>query len=163
MKIGNISKRDLLGGGIFVAICEAAGALGAYFTTPEVATWYSTLVKPEIAPPNWVFGPVWVTLYALMGIAAWLVWKETNHDERAREPLMIFFTQLGLNILWSALFFYQHSPARAFSELVVLWLAVLLTIWLFKKVSRVAAYLLLPYLLWITFAGYLNFFIITLN
>lgn len=152
-----------MGAAVFVVICELAGGLGAVFTTPRIGTWYTTLNKPEIAPPNWIFAPVWTILFAMMGVAAYLVWRKRKQDARAEEALMIFSAQLGLNIIWSALFFGLRSPQNAFAEIIILWLAILATIVRFKMISKNAAYLLLPYLLWVTFAGYLNFLIYTLN
>ncbi len=163
MNTKNIKKKDYLGAAIFVVICEVAGGAGALFTTPQIGTWYAGLNKPMIAPPNWIFAPVWTTLFALMGVAAYLVWRRRKQDVRAGEALMIFFMQLGLNIIWSGLFFGRHSVDGALAEIIVLWLAILLTIVKFKSISRTAAYLLLPYILWVTFAGYLNFLLYTLN
>ena len=163
MNTKNIKKRHVLGAAVFVVICELAGGLGALFTTPQIGAWYTGLQKPPIAPPNWIFGPVWTTLFALMGIAAYLVWRKRKQDVRVEEALMIFFLQLGLNIAWSGLFFGRHSVDGALAEIIILWLAILLTIARFKLISRNAAYLLLPYILWVTFAGYLNFLIYTLN
>lgn len=163
MNINNFLKKDLFGAAIFVAICEIAGGVGAIFTTPRIGTWYADLQKPPIAPPNWIFAPVWTALFALMGVAAYLVWNKRRQDERVEEALMIFFVQLGLNVIWSAIFFGRQSPQSAFAEIIILWLAISLTIARFKPISKNAAYLLFPYILWVTFAGYLNFLIFTLN
>jgi len=163
MDIKQIKKKDVLGAAFFIAICEVVGGLGAIFTMPNIGTWYAGLDKPMIAPPNWIFGPVWTLLFALMGVAAYLVWKKRKIDTRAEEALMIFFVQLWLNVAWSVIFFGQHSLQGAFAEIVILWLAIAVTILRFKPVSLTAAYLLLPYLLWVAFAGYLNFLIFTLN
>lgn len=144
-----------------LALClllpQAAGAVGALFTTPNIPTWYATLPKPALAPPNWVFGPVWTTLFLLMGIAAYLLWRRGLSRPGARLALSLFLVQLGLNVLWSALFFGMRNPAAAFSEIIVLWLAIAATIAAFYRVSRTAAALLVPYLLWVSFASYLNF------
>ena len=121
---------------------------------------YATLVRPELAPPNWVFGPVWVTLYMLMGIAAFLVWRK---DRRLNKALILFVLQLVLNSLWSIIFFGMQALGAAFVEIVFLWLAIVATIVAFQKISRPAALLLIPYILWVSFAAYLNFAFWTLN
>jgi tryptophan-rich sensory protein len=142
---------------------EFAGILGSFFTTPSITGWYQTLNKPEIAPPNWVFGPVWTTLFALMGIAAFLIWKRGWNRRDVKIALGIFIGQLALNTLWSILFFGVHSPGSAFIEIIFLWLAILATMIAFSKISKAAAWLLLPYIMWVSFAGYLNYLIWSLN
>lgn len=148
---------------ISILIAEAAGAIGSIFTVPSIGGWYATLVRPDIAPPNWVFGPVWTMLFALMGIAAFLVWRRGLDRADVKATLSIFIGQLVLNVLWSLIFFGLHSPGGAFAELIVLWLAIIATIIAFARISKVAAWLLAPYILWVTFAAYLNFMIWTLN
>jgi tryptophan-rich sensory protein len=135
---------------------ELIGSIGAIFTMSAIPTWYAHLARPSIAPPNWVFGPVWTLLFALMGIAAFLVWRAGWKRRDVKIALAIFLGQLALNVLWSVLFFGLHSPKAAFLELVVLWLAILATIGAFAKISKPAAILLLPYILWVSFAGALN-------
>ncbi len=157
-----INKKDFFGALVFVVVCQAAGAIGSIFTAPNVKTWFATINRPEIAPPNWVFAPVWTLLFALMGIAAWLVWKKRG-QKQAQDGLALFFIQLFFNVMWSALFFGNQNIAAALSEIIVLWLAILLTILQFKKVSSPAAWLMLPYILWVTFAAYLNFLFYQLN
>lgn len=142
----------------FILLSQGAGILGSLFTTPAIGGWYATLVRPDIAPPNWVFGPVWTTLFFLMGVAAFLVWRTG-----ARAPLRFFYLQLGLNVLWSILFFGLRAPGAAFAEIIILWSAIAATIVAFAQVSRTAAALLLPYIAWVSFAGYLNYLIWTLN
>ena len=141
-----------------VGICLAAGAIGSIFTSKSVSTWYSTINKPSFNPPNWLFGPVWTTLFILMGVALYLVW--TIGDKQA---IIFFAVQLLLNILWSVLFFGLKAPFFAFIEIIILWAAILMTIFVFYKVSPKAAYLLVPYILWVTFAAILNFSIWRLN
>lgn len=158
-----IRKKDFIGAAVFVVVCEAAGIIGAIFTTPNIKTWFANINKPEIAPPNWLFAPVWTVLFALMGIAAWLVWKKVNSSGKAQEALTIFFIQLFLNVMWSIIFFGNQNIGGALSEIVVLWLAIFLTIFKFKSISKTAAYLMLPYILWVSFAGYLNFLLYKLN
>ncbi len=142
----------------WVALCEAAGLAGSYFTAPAIKGWYTTLAMPSFAPPNWVFAPVWTTLFLLMGVAAFIVWRHRYND-----GLRVFGLQLSLNVLWSAVFFGLHNPGLAFVEICLLWLAIVWTIIAFARRSRTAALLLLPYLAWVTFAGYLNYAIWTLN
>ncbi|MFP4424800.1 MAG: TspO/MBR family protein [Candidatus Woesearchaeota archaeon] len=143
-----------------IIICQLAGIIGSVFTISSVSTWYVTLNKPFFNPPGWIFGPVWTILYLLMGISLYLVW--TNKD-RTRKALAIFATQLVLNSLWSILFFGLQSPFLAAMEIIVLWGAILLSIAYFYRISRPAAYLLIPYILWVTFAAVLNLSIFLLN
>jgi translocator protein len=146
---------------VFFAICLGAGGLGSFFTASSVRDWYPRLRKPAGTPPSWVFGPVWTTLYVLMAISAWLVWREYGWGARA--ALMFFFAQLCLNIAWSGIFFGSRLPGIALVEIVILWLAILFTIFVFYALLPVAALLLLPYLLWVTYASYLNWGIWRLN
>ena len=148
---------------IAIVVSELAGIIGSVFTTPSIAGWYAGIVKPALNPPAWVFGPVWTTLFALMGIAAFLVWKKGLDRKDVRIALGIFLGQLVLNTLWSIIFFGLHSPGSALVEIVFLWLAILATIIVFAKISKPAAWLLLPYILWVSFAGYLNYSIWQLN
>ncbi len=153
---------------IAIVISELAGIIGSVFTTSSIAGWYAGLAKPALNPPAWVFGPVWATLFALMGIAAFLVWREYDNGSpstklRVKIALSVFGLQLFLNTLWSIIFFGLHSPTAAFIELIFLWLAILATIISFAKISKPAAWLLVPYIIWVSFAGYLNFNIAQLN
>ena len=158
MKIPSVLKLA-----IAVAVSEFAGVVGSVFTVPSISTWYATLARPELAPPNWVFGPVWTTLFALMGVAAFLVWQKGLNRKDVRVALWVFFLQLVLNTLWSIVFFGLHSPGAALIEIAILWVSILATILTFYKVSKAAAYLLLPYIVWVTFAAYLNYAIWALN
>ncbi len=146
-----------------IAICEAAGILGSLFTESGASSWYAGIVKPSFNPPSWVFAPVWTALFVLMGIALFLVWKRGGEAPGAKKAILFFAVQLALNMLWSFLFFGLHSPLLAFIEIIVLWCAIIATIFAYVRVSRPAAYLLVPYLLWVTFAGYLNYTIWMLN
>lgn len=181
MKINN-SIKFLLS----IIICELAGAVGSIFTIPSINGWYITLNKTTLNPPNWVFGPVWTMLFLLMGISLYLVWSKKFIVEynlktskiKAWNPwfqkfwsgswqkinvILIFATQLFLNILWSIIFFGLHQPGVAFFELLMLWVAILYTIMNFYRISKPASYLLIPYILWVTFAGFLNYSIWMLN
>lgn len=148
---------------VSLLVAELAGLIGSIFTVAAVSTWYPTLVKPVLNPPSWVFAPVWNLLFVLMGLAAWIIWKRGAEKREVRVALSFFIIQLILNSLWSFIFFGLHNPAFAFIELIILWLAILATIISFAKVSRRAAYLLIPYILWVSFAGYLNYSIWRLN
>jgi tryptophan-rich sensory protein len=133
-----------------------AGGAGGIATSKSVDTWYRTLRKPSFNPPGWVFGPVWTTLYMMMGIAHYLVERKQVEANIARPARIFYGLQLALNTLWSLLFFGKRSPLAALVEIVFLWLAILLTIITFARISRKAALLLLPYLLWVSFAAVLN-------
>ncbi|HVB99215.1 MAG TPA: TspO/MBR family protein [Candidatus Dormibacteraeota bacterium] len=141
-------------------VCFGAAWLGSQFTRPALAPWYASLAKPSWTPPNWVFAPAWTTLFALMGIAAWLVWRRSGLLSLA---LGLFALQLAFNVTWSGLFFGLKSPAAAMGEIVFLWLAILSAAMAFWPVSRVAAWLMAPYLVWVTYAASLNFAIWRLN
>jgi tryptophan-rich sensory protein len=130
---------------------------------PAIEGWYATIIRPSFSPPNWIFAPVWTTLFALMGIAAFLVWKKRESNKNTRIALKIFSGQLALNTLWSILFFGLQSPEIAFIEIIILWLAIVATIIAFARISKSAAWLLSPYIAWVTFAAYLNYSIVILN
>jgi benzodiazapine receptor len=137
--------------------------IGSIFTTSAISTWYATLKKPAFTPPNWVFSPAWITLFVLMGISAFLVWNKGLSDQKVKIALSIFVAQLLLNVLWSVMFFGLRSPLAGLIEIAVLWIAILLSILYFFKVSEIAGVLLLPYILWVSFAAILNFSIWRLN
>lgn len=158
MQLQNIVK---LGAAICVA--ELAGIIGSLFTVSSVSSWYMGLVKPALNPPSWVFGPVWTTLYALMGIAAFLVWRRGLARREVKIALGVFLVQLVLNTLWSILFFRLQRIDLALIDIVLLWLGILATIIAFAKIWKLAAWLLAPYLLWVSFASYLNYALWTLN
>ncbi|MFA6158195.1 MAG: TspO/MBR family protein [Candidatus Paceibacterota bacterium] len=146
-----------------IAVSELAGVIGSFFTFSAIPTWYSTLTKPTLNPPAWIFGPVWTTLYALMGIAAFLVWKKGLDRKDVRRALSVFGVQLTLNSVWSIVFFGLHSPGWALVNIALMWLAILWTMILFYKISRPATWLLMPYILWVSFAAYLNYSVWALN
>lgn len=149
--------------GIAVFVCLAVGGLSGFATADAIQGWYLTLNKPSFNPPNWVFGPAWTTLYILMGIAAGLVWSTGWQEPDVRSALAIFGTQLLLNGLWSIIFFTWQSPLWALIEMLVLLGFILLTIVRFKPISATAAYLLVPYVLWVSFATVLTAAIVYLN
>lgn len=146
-----------------VLLCELAGIIGSLFTAPAIPVWYASLERPSFAPPEWVFGPVWTTLFALMGIALFLVWEQARHQKKGKVAIGAFVVQLLLNTFWSVLFFGFRSPGAAFGEIFFLWAAIAVTIVAFARISKTAAWLLVPYLLWVSFAAYLNYAIWILN
>ena len=146
---------------VSLAIPQLAGAIGSLFTMDSISSWYTTLAKPEFTPPNYVFGPVWITLYFLMGISLYVVW--TSDRLKSRTPLIIFGVQMFLNAIWSIVFFGLESPAFGLLVIVTLWGTIALTILSFWKVSKQASYMLLPYIVWVSIATYLNYGIWILN
>ncbi len=144
---------------ISIALPFLASAVGSLFTAGSVSSWYMTLNKPPFNPPSWVFGPVWTLLYLLMGVSLYLVWIR-KFDKNA---FTFFGIQLFLNALWSVLFFGIKSPLLALVEIIFLWAAILITIFYFYKINKISAYLLIPYILWVSFAAILNFAIFMLN
>jgi tryptophan-rich sensory protein len=133
------------------------------FTVPAIGGWYASLAKPFFNPPNWIFAPVWNLLFVMMGIAIYYVLQEGWGQGRVRRAAVFFWAQLALNLLWSALFFGLRSPRSAFIEIIGLWLAIFVTISAFWSVSKTAALLMVPYLLWVSFASFLNLAIWQLN
>ena len=156
MRVSDIFKLILA-----IVICELAGVIGSVFTADSVSTWYVTLAKPVFNPPNWLFGPVWTLLYLLMGISLWLVWRSKSKFKSI--AIWFFSIQLLLNILWSIIFFGLKSLLGALIEIILLWALIIITIILFHRISKTAAWILLPYILWVTFAAILNFSIWLLN
>lgn len=137
-------------------LCFAVAGLGGFFTSSGIGSgWYATLRKPEWNPPAWVFGPVWTALYVMMALAAWLVWR-TASPEDSRWPLGLYAAQLVLNACWSFCFFYLRNPLAGLVELLVLWACILATMLLFWRVTPMAGWLFVPYLAWVSFAGFLN-------
>ena len=151
---------------IVVVTCLAIGYFSGMATQSSIKTWFPTLMKPSFNPPNWVFAPVWSMLYIMMGIAAGLVWNrmEASKDKELVKKSLIFFAiQLGLNALWSVLFFGLRNPMLALIEIVLLWLMIYETYIKFGKIDKIAGYLFLPYLAWVSFASILNASIWWLN
>jgi tryptophan-rich sensory protein len=146
----------------FILVCFAAGAIGAGATRRSVRNWYPTLHRPVWTPPDWVFAPVWSTLYLMMALSAWLIWRDTPWTV-ARPALVLFVIQLALNSLWTVLFFGLRSPGIAFAEILLLFTMIVATATAFLTLSFLAAWLLIPYAIWVSFASYLNFRIWQLN
>ncbi len=158
MKTKNILR---LGGAIIYA--ELAGIIGSFFTASEIGTWYETLVKPSFNPPSWLFGPVWTILFALMGISLYRIDAALFAGKKKRIAEIMFHIQLVLNVAWSIIFFSFHAPGIALIEILFLLAAIIATAVLAYRVDRIAAWLLVPYILWVSFATILNFAIWRLN
>lgn len=156
----NLRRPWLLALGIL--ICLAVGGAGSYFTSSSVSTWFVTLATPSFNPPSWVFGPVWTTLYILMGVSLYLV-QIGGKGAAAKNAVRLFGAQLLLNFLWSIFFFGLRSPLLAFIDIILLWAAIAACIITFHRLSKPAAYLLVPYILWVSFATVLNYAIVMLN
>lgn len=146
---------------ISILLCLIVGFLGSIFTSKSVSTWYSTLNKPSFNPPSWVFAPVWTILFILMGISFYLVWNSGNKNINL--AILFFIIQLVLNVLWSLFFFGMQSPLYALIDIVFLWIMILLTIIQFYLILPLSAYLMIPYILWVSFAAVLNFILWKLN
>jgi benzodiazapine receptor len=149
-----------LGG--FLVLCLSVSAIGGVVTRTAVHDWYQELAKPHFTPPDWVFAPVWITLYLLMGFSAWLIWRRVGLAG-GRTPLTVFAVQLALNLAWSFVFFGARLIGWAAIELGFLWVAIAFNIWVFWRIDRLASVLLVPYFLWASFAGVLNTSIYILN
>jgi benzodiazapine receptor len=146
-----------------VVICQLAGFIGSIFTTPAIPIWYAGLNKPSFNPPNWVFAPVWTALFLMMGIALYLMLRRWTEKQGVTVALMAFTAQLVFNIGWSILFFGLKSPLAGFIWIIALWLAILITLIAFWRVTKAGAVLLMPYIIWVSFAAVLNFFLWRLN
>ncbi len=146
-----------------ILVVFVVGALGTYVTLPQITTWYVTLSKPLWAPPNWLFGPVWTTLYVLMGIALFLVWRQGLYRRDVQFTIYIFAIQLLLNLTWSVVFFSYHSIFGGFIVIMILWVAIFANIIAFFVISRPAGLILIPYLIWVSIASYLNYSVYLLN
>jgi tryptophan-rich sensory protein len=158
MKVNKIG--ELL---VSIILCEIVGVIGSIFTIPNIPTWYAALVKPFFSPPNWVFGPVWTILFFLMGVAVYLVWENKKNINQRNLAIAMFGVQFFFNILWSFLFFGLKSPVLGLIGIVLLWLSIASTILSFYVVCKKSAYLMIPYLLWVSFALILNLSIMLLN
>lgn len=147
---------------VLLLVVYAVAAIGSGFTTPAVREWYPSLIKPSFSPPNWVFGPVWTALYTMMAVAAWLVLRSAE-KRQLQVPMVLFGVQLALNLAWSILFFGLRRPDLGMVDIVLLWLAILATTLTFWRIKPIAGALLIPYLLWVSFAAALNFELWRLN
>jgi benzodiazapine receptor len=143
--------------------CILIGISGSIFTMPKIATWYATLQKPWFTPPQWAFGPVWITLFTLMGISFYLIWQKGFAKKTSRIAAYVFAFQFALNVLWSFMFFGLESPFLGLVFIIALWISIASTIFLFRRVSKQAAYLLIPYICWVSIALALNYYVLILN
>jgi tryptophan-rich sensory protein len=148
---------------ISILIPLLVGTTAGLFTSSGVNGWYAVANKPWFNPPNWIFAPVWTTLYVLMGIALFLVWKSDADMGIKKTAISLFAVQLVLNFFWSFIFFKMQQPGWAFAEIILMWLMILMTILWFGKISSTAAWLLVPYICWVSFASVLNYSIWKLN
>jgi len=146
---------------VSVLIAQLAGVIGSFFTVSSVGSWYLDINKPTWNPPGWIFGPVWITLYALMGIAAFMIWQSKNKHKR--NALTFYSIQLVLNAIWSILFFGLRRPDLAFAEIILLLAMIIITTYYFWRINKKAAILMFPYIAWVSFASFLNFTIWQLN
>jgi benzodiazapine receptor len=158
MKLVELSKILLS-----IIICQAAGVVGSVFTSSSVFTWYPTLIKPSFTPPGWIIGIVWTILFTLMGISLFLIWQEGPGRADVKRAIYIFAAQLVVNMLWSWAFFGLQSPLSGLAVIIVLWILIILTMVKFRPISWKSALLLVPYILWVSFAALLNFIIWRLN
>lgn len=148
---------------ISILIPQAIGMISGIATSAGTKTWYPSLVKPALNPPDWIFAPVWISLYFMMGISLYLVWNKGLNFQGVKQALIIFGIQLFFNFIWSILFFGFHLKLAAFIDIVLLWASIIITIILFSRISYYSAILLVPYFLWVSFASYLNLFLWLLN
>lgn len=156
----SLGRSNLVRFAASVIVCEAAGIVGSIFTISAIPTWYAALNKPWFTPPNWLFAPVWLTLYFLMGATLYLLW---GRRPQSNAPLLAFGVQLVLNIAWSVVFFGAHELFYGFVVIAALWVAILLTMALSYRITRSAVALLTPYILWVTIASSLNYYVWLLN
>lgn len=155
-------RSDAVALAVFVAACLAISGIGGWITAQSVGTWYQTLRKPFFNPPDWVFAPVWMSLYVAIAIAGWRVWRKVGIGG-ARAAMTTYALQLALNLAWSFLFFGGRMIGAALAEILVLLVAILVNVALFRPIDRVAAWLLAPYAAWVAFAAVLNFALWRLN
>lgn len=148
---------------ISIAVTVGFGLLGGIFTASEIQGWFLHLNKPVWNPPNWLFAPVWTTLYLLMGISFYLIWKTKTSPDTKQWAIIIFVVQFGSNFIWSYIFFKEHLMGWAFVDIIILWIAILCTIIAFSKINKTAAWLLVPYISWVSFAAILNYTIWQMN
>ena len=146
-----------------ILLSQLAGIIGSLATTPAIPGWYAHLNKPFFNPPNWIFGPVWISLYTLMGISLYLIWIKNGKKKKYSNIIAFFLTHLVFNSLWSIIFFGMKNLGLAFLVILILWTMIFTLIKKFKKINKIAAYLLFPYLAWVSFATLLNFAIWQLN
>ncbi|MFH1631334.1 MAG: TspO/MBR family protein [Candidatus Aenigmatarchaeota archaeon] len=155
-----ISPSKLL---LSILLCIIIGSSAAVFMSSSIDNWYTTLAKPTWTPPNWVFAPVWLTLFALMGVSIYLIWQHGRRNENITTAFILFCVQFAANIMWSFFFFGMESPIIAFADIILLWLLIATTIIAFYRISKPASYIMIPYIVWVTIAAALNYSVILLN
>ena len=148
---------------VSIIIVYIAGAIGTLFTLKEITTWYVYLAKPEWAPPNWIVGPIWSTLYIFIGSALFLIWRKGLGRKDVQVALVVFAVQLIINVVWSLVFFGSHSIFGGLIMVILLWIAIVINIFVFYRISKSAGLLLIPYLVWVTIAAYLQYNLFVLN
>ena len=158
--MANIKYAELA---VSIVICQLAGAISSIVTLNSITTWYAELHKPAFAPPNWLFGPVWIILYLLMGISLYLIWNKGLDSMEGKVAIALFAIQLALNAAWSPIFFGLHALKLSFYVILTMWAFIAVTIVRFHSISKPAAYLLIPYIGWVSIATILNYFIMILN
>lgn len=159
----NFSVREIPKLVISIIIVFLAGAVGTVYTLPEITGWYANLLKPSLTPPNWAVGPIWSTLYVLIGIALFLIWREGLERKDVKVAIIIFAVQLAINVIWSLVFFGGHNLFGGLILVIMLWISILINIIVFYRISKTAGLILIPYLIWITIASYLNYGVYILN
>ncbi len=149
---------------ISLLLPQLTGLIGSFWTAPAITIWYATLIKPSFSPPNWIFAPVWITLYLMMGISIYLIWQKIDlKPKKTKSIMLIFWIHLILNGLWSMIFFGAHNIQLAFYNIILIWILILFLIIRFWKLSKPASLLLIPYFLWVSFASILNYSLLILN
>lgn len=149
--------------GFSLIITQLAGIVGSFFTSPAIPGWFATLEKPFFNPPNWLFGPVWFLLYAMMGVSIYLIWEEVGKNKYTKKAMTLFWIHLFFNATWSIIFFGMQNLLLALVNIVIIWVFIIVLIKEFYSINRVSSYLLIPYLLWVSFATLLNYSIWQLN
>ncbi len=148
---------------LFILASEIAGSVGSFFTIPAIPTWYNTLEKSSLTPPNYIFGPVWTLLFLLMGVSFYLIQEKGKSKKEVAKASIVFVVQFAFNLAWSFLFFGLRSPFYGLLCIVLLLALILINLIQFYKIDKTAGYFYLPYVLWVSFASYLNFTIFLLN
>ena len=148
---------------ISLILPQLAGLIGSFFTVSAITSWYSGLEKPSFSPPNWLFGPAWLTLYFLMGISIYLIWQRIDENQKAKKAFWVFWIHLVFNASWSLMFFGLKNPGLALINIIIIWLLIIVLIVKFWNIDKRSSCLLIPYLAWVSFASLLNYFILILN
>ncbi len=148
---------------VSIVVVFLAGAVGTVYTLKQITTWYVALTKPGWTPPNWAFGPIWSTLYVLMGISLFLIWRQGLYRKDVQIAILVFAVQLAINVIWSIVFFGTHNIFGGLVLVLILWISIFINIIVFYRISKPAGLILIPYLLWVSIASYLNYSVFLLN